>query len=677
MATSKEKNIFLDEKKVKELIKEINDRIDLIHEYFTIDNENQIVVMPYEYRVYDLTVESTAYFQNGFYSSTAESGDTYSSGLSLNHNIDEFSIFGYDYNYTDGTYYTNRLNFETGGNIRVAINNPNAKFTYNDNEVATEQDMEYLQKQLTNLEYSADGMTFTYEENSDIAYEKDVPSGASPYAVISKVGGMSYASSNLIELEDIEGTKNGITYSCKNGVIRVQGTNTSDATTFITFKFKDNKYIKLNGTYTNNWFYKKLGGDFYYARYDTYNAETQTNGIEFVSQNAPSDFIKTKEVKIELKYVTFPIATGQSIDAMVKPMLVKGSTEPAEFKPYFEGIRNSAVTEIITTKTNWVPNYEQDIIKDHYTVYRKDAWFTYNKNDTSSWANIGIINSYKDDEPLPAGTYSFRVVFDKDTQPLDIGTFAILSVTSPEERIATVSYNKNNGGYVLNNFVAEKPIVHCYLFTQASTILDDVKFKVEIVKGSFEDKTKSLPSAVKTLTDYGLGINQTYNNYIDFENKKYVRYCVPFYANGSEAITLYTQNDETGFYKFRVKIIIDNTLKASSAINSNLVQNSRMPNYTSYPDYANNKYEQIALQNNFIFIVISKDEASTVEEFKTWLANNPISGVYALNIPIEEDISELLKNVDEFIEVEELGSIRFENEYKNDVPSSVTYQVYL
>ena len=658
MVMSKGTTIFLDEKKVKELIKEVNDRIDLIHEYFTIDNDNALVTMSYEYRIHDLTVVNTAYFQNGFYSSTAESGDTYSSGLSLNHNIDEFSIFGYDYNYTDGTYYTNRLNFETGGNIRVAINNPNAKFTYNDNEVATEQDMEYLQKQLTNLEYSADGMTFTYEENSDIAYEKDVPSGASPYAVISKVGGMSYASSNLIELKDKENTDlgNGVTYSIKDGIITLNGTSTV-SNIKVSIPFKTPLPI---GTYTLKSFGDKTDGDVM--------GIAMQNGWQTVMQFPPINLQYFTKTTTDLGYYfIYNIVSGNTYtNFKIKPMLVRGSTEPTEFVPYFEGIRDSVVTNIASQGQNLynLPNEVRSIYGYSIRCLNGEIYFT---GQSTQNGNI----RFDFEKPLPAGQYTLSMFNNYNSNYSTInygfrctdGSYlfryfdkenATYSETIPKE-ISSIFIGIPSTGLDLTGFT-------CYpMVVKVSTPATEFK--------PYKLVNKSLPMAVKTLTDYGLGINEEYYNYIDLLNKKYVRKVSSKVLD--ETLTFKIWNSSTSSFIFEElnhsSQVIANTIVPSILLNSSFIKIVNRNDLYNGLDYG------ISISGSSIYLRL--ENISTVDELNNYLSSSPITLIYPLETPIEEDISYLLKDVDEFIEVEELGSITFENEYKNDTTSNITYQV--
>jgi hypothetical protein len=67
--------------------------------------------------------------------------------------------------------------------------------------------------------------------------------------------------------------------------------------------------------------------------------------------------------------------------------------------------------------------------------------------------------------------------------------------------------------------------------------------------------------------------------------------------------------------------------------------------------------------------------AEAKAKLKQWYdAGTPLVIEYILATPIETDISDLLPT-DNFIEVKGNGTIIFENEYKNAVPSEIIYQL--
>ena len=185
---------------------------------------------------------------------------------------------------------------------------------------------EYLAKY---LEYIINADYIEYEDDS-IAYTKETPENALKYAFLNYVGGMSYNSENLIVLSDVaETTVDGITYKVKDGIFYASGT--ANANTTIIFNDLD---INLSaGTYYISTF-SNDDSNFMCTYAD--------NSIIYTGRNLAYTF--TENVIRIRPYIY--VTSGQTINYVVKPMLVSGSTAPTEFKVGFEGVRDSAVTSV-------------------------------------------------------------------------------------------------------------------------------------------------------------------------------------------------------------------------------------------------------------------------------------------------------------------------------------------
>jgi hypothetical protein len=68
-----------------------------------------------------------------------------------------------------------------------------------------------------------------FETDSTVAYIKDVPDGALPYAEVGTVGGMTRKSKNLFIASKVNKTVIGLTMSYSNGLIKINGTKTDGA----------------------------------------------------------------------------------------------------------------------------------------------------------------------------------------------------------------------------------------------------------------------------------------------------------------------------------------------------------------------------------------------------------------------------------------------------------------
>ena len=206
-------------------------------------------------------------------------------------------------------------------------------------------DVSTLEQELNNainaLRWELGSHTLDVTTDSDTKYIKSVPSGAIG-CQINSVGGMSYKSENLIVLNDVaETTANGITYSVTDGVLSVRGTASAETTIEINLSLNVNVgtyYLKVFNWTTG------LGIDYYCINrnytYDFYNTSNGSS-IALTKTYSASELLRTMQLKI---------ANGTAISGTLQlnPMLVSGSTAPTTFKPYFDGIRDSAVTSVVS-----------------------------------------------------------------------------------------------------------------------------------------------------------------------------------------------------------------------------------------------------------------------------------------------------------------------------------------
>lgn len=200
------------------------------------------------------------------------------------------------------------------------------------------QNISVLKKRVTNLEKGTIGDQF--ETDSSIAYVKDVPSNALPYAEISKIGGMSYrvgdevrhgkvtavesVGANLIPYPHSDTTKttNGITFTDNgDGTVTANGKATAD--TYFGVMTQTNF---SNGEYYFTCTPSSTDGTYYsYVIYDNNKyAYEYGNGVHFT----------IAEQKIS--FIGIAISNGTTVSNVVfTPMLTKGST-PLPYAPYIK-----------------------------------------------------------------------------------------------------------------------------------------------------------------------------------------------------------------------------------------------------------------------------------------------------------------------------------------------------
>lgn len=202
------------------------------------------------------------------------------------------------------------------------------------------------EKRITNLEQ---GITpDPFETDDSVAYVKDVPADALPYAEIEKVGGMTRKCANLFDdgiLEAIGMEKVGeheyYSNNTRNQINKVIFTNTSR----YTGAFAVSGVLK----------YEKDGGSgspgiLVEAHYTDGTAQTLKNfskpafGVYF-DYVCTTDTNKTVDF-LDITYGTSLVATS------IKDLQIEYGNTATEYEPYFDGLRSAKVTAIVSASEN-------------------------------------------------------------------------------------------------------------------------------------------------------------------------------------------------------------------------------------------------------------------------------------------------------------------------------------
>lgn len=200
------------------------------------------------------------------------------------------------------------------GSIGIAITSEGGCWmNLGDNYTSKEQYVEYLSQNSIYIQYKlATTYTEKVEKNHYSAYNQDF--------ILEHNKSEAERSANLLNIDDVGSTTiNGITYSIKDGVITLNGTSSS----FTTINLSEP--LILNGVYVLNFFNDfttskaniRFTSDLYWTFYPTNRI------IKFSTTNTQTDII-TLNIAGD---VTFT-------NAIIKPMLVKGSTAPTTYQPY-------------------------------------------------------------------------------------------------------------------------------------------------------------------------------------------------------------------------------------------------------------------------------------------------------------------------------------------------------
>lgn len=243
-----------------------------------------------------------------------------------------------------------------------------------DNSQSAVTNKEEVEKK-ANAEYISKGTTLTQTSYSNTNPAK------SGKVKLYKLGGMSYKSENLIVLQDVaETTINGITYKIENGVITLNGT----ATTNFNFGFALTNIIPV-GTYSSLLTFS--GSTTNSSGWKMSNSISTGNDFDLGKNN---NYTKTATTTIDNSYIrTFVSAGDVFTNYVVKFMLVSGSTVPTTWSEGFTGIRDSAVTSVVSKGSN---DTTIDTITIPSAIQNLTGYGQSNPDDTTQYNYIDFIN---------------------------------------------------------------------------------------------------------------------------------------------------------------------------------------------------------------------------------------------------------------------------------------------
>lgn len=552
-----------------------------------------------------------------------------------------------------------------------------------------------LYKETQNLKYAAEGSSFTYETDSNIAFEKTTPLQIGPYAALEKLGGQTYARDNLINKPDaviVDGWNSQLTFR-SDDVIRVKATAAGTESAY----YSSNIRIPIK----------------YFDRYKRYRfkcdsfAANSTNIPRIIIRALNSEGTSVANIyevnKDSANPLTmdgtrfFPDMTGAlqpnwdqiayiNINLYASSGAVCPANSYADYKGLYIGEEGDTslyhaepVEEMITSIGTNLLEIPTEMRNDcGYSINCQNGRIYFSGSSKTTGNIVWNLN-----RTWPAGTYTVSLFNQLNTTGEKQVSFGLVtkSPTAPYQYVATIT-----GKNATQTFTVDYDIIGFCLIVESTGIdLTQMEVYPMVTKGShvptkfsiYTETLKSLPQELmahkdELLPDFGVGLDAENCNYIDFENKKYIRKCATFNCDGTNStITLSSANDTTGYYKFTISNAFP--VAASNTINGKLKTNwVDIPPYALWADYSGQTYEQISCQNSSIFVIINKSKAATAADFKTYLTNKPLSGVYVLKQYEEYDLSEYLVD-DEFVPVEENGTLFFNNHtYKSNLFDSIS-----
>lgn len=506
-------------------------------------------------------------------------------------------------------------------------------------------------KRITNLEQGLPDDVFVTD--SEAAYIKDVPENALPYAAISKIGGFTNKCDNLFKVDSYYmGTQNGLTATLNaDGTVTINGTASVQTVFYFTTSLKlprGDYYYKTN---VSGMGYNSYWGVVYNITQEKGMGYDTGAGVAFTSNG------DTFQVQIE-------IASGKTLNNVVfKPMLNTGSTA-LPFEPYFEGLRDGKVTQVKSVGANLL-NLDTLIVTGNNTytmdtetgrvtvkfiaVHHPLRWKV--KVPKNSTITLGIDN-------YSGASATLQI---SDTLQIPSGNAETID---GKISLATglKSVSVNTGNY-------EELTFSLYVGEGSNFNLD--VFGIRLSNGSsllpftpYTEHTLEIPEAVQSLEEYGLGIDNTCYNYIDFEKKQFVKrvskvdmgglnwYAIADIGFGAEVPSL--KNGDYGKMPNLITAPYETTTACGSA------------------DLSNKDDKSITTDFNSNTIYIKDSSYTDISTFKNSMLG--VMLVYELSALKTEDISDLITD-DNLIGVEGGGTLTFVNGYEYDVPNEVFYQL--
>lgn len=502
--------------------------------------------------------------------------------------------------------------------------------------------------------------------DDDIAYRKNVPVGSAEYALLKSVGGMTYKSNNLIPFPYVRmnSTENGVNFSTNDdGAISLNGTSNSSNVSNIALINSSAPITFEAGTYT----FRQNRSNTDSNAYMVWAAKEEGANTQYLYE----DVVKTFSKPFTL-WCAIQIKGNATVNTVFRPMFYKG-TATLPYERFFEGLRDSKVTEIVSVGANLLSYpYAQ-------TTKTEDG-ITFTDNGDGSVTLNGT------------ATATFFVILSKNIKVED-GTYTVGKISNASNKsgvYAQLFYKASDGSYPTWN-VSNQPVT--------LTLSKDIAYSLQLVveKGitvsnvtvypmlnggstaapyvPYRDEpiaTKPIPKALQDLDGWGRGIESAHN-YADFENEQFAELVGVAVFDGSTDELWYATSslNKTDYNAFYIRQYATNGHKSSGGV-AICDKLSLLTVNELYQQNVGGFYMGDATDKQIIIRV--PNSIADVTALRTWLSQNPLTVYYELAEPIITDISDILTD-DNFIEVESGGTLEFVNEYQNAVPSTVKYTV--
>lgn len=488
----------------------------------------------------------------------------------------------------------------------------------------------------------------TTQDDNTTAYQKVVPTGATR-GKLKSIDGMSCKSENLATFDDeAETTINGVKVKYQDGGIYLDGT--ANAQFKIAVQFKQPIYANKD----------------YYVKLFTSGTTTATNPKAIGETSTDVRLLvpstTTFNVAYNINYFWFSVgANSVWTNYVVKPMIVKGTTEPTEWKQGYSGIHNFEWNGIKVECENILGIVNKTQTTTSGITYKVENGSLY----LNGTAETGLNLYFDIDELYLNGTFYYKE-FTSGT----LGTWA--------RALRYGETNIQNLSNPLNFTISNETVNRILVYIPTGSTFTNAIITPMLVRGSVAP-TQFVPYETPITKTIDLS-TILYNGNPLFEGNS-----LKAVGTAKDYITPYKAHKELGYIDLGTLTWSAHGTGEHDRTSSSAITNAKpntvssgTPNIlcskytTGTPDgaYSHSSDNLITLVNQQVFLYSSALVGMTATQVKEALSG--IYLVYELNEYIEADIDfSFLKN----IPVYENGTITFENTHQLAVPSNITYRI--
>lgn len=492
------------------------------------------------------------------------------------------------------------------------------------------------------LELASEGNTLNTTTEDAIGYEVNATSNILPFAEINKIGGMSYKSDNLLNPNSFK--------SYNATLLNDEFTITLETTDFyLSGEFNEkaeNVFLTLTA---GNYQLLSTNPNVKITFYGNTNLDSASSSITTLSS-------ASKYWGIRVRSINGTSLNGQKF----KIAIYKTDSIRSDYQPYFDGLRNSAVNQVVVKGANLLGYDDIPQTTTNGITYKVENGVFYYSGTATARVDINVNLS----KPLELnGEYKLAFFNNQSggTMRLFGGSELLNSLPiSYANRTDSLNYSNNS-------------LTQLSFMISAGTSVANAELKPMLVKDSttpttykpYKETTYTIPTTITSIDGYDIGIDGTYHNYVDFANRKFVEHNKKIIFDGTQNIVFLSLNENYVEFKYEQNEGFNPAPDSSGGLHI----------ITNFTTQTTN--DRIAVGSKTIYWRIPTHKqnltGTTAESLKAYLTNNPVEIIYSLANPIKTDLSYRITD-DFIIEIEGSGTIIFDNEYKQAIPYSWTYQ---